>query len=172
LTRNKKHNIETYLEESKKGKEPLEVIDYVTKPAKNTIDNQKLIRAELINRIGKGQTLADLRAFLKETGASQSQAERLIYKARLEIDKALENSKHIIVNQNILILQNIVKDCLDAKRYKDAISALSELNKIVHAYDTKIEVNVQNYGFSFDMGTAEQIDEVEYQNVEVVPDDE
>lgn len=110
-------------------------------------------------------------SFLEGLGYTKRGARYHIEQVTKELNSILEKDKQKLVNQNILILQTIVRECLDSSlpRYKDAISAISEMNKIMHAYDIKTEVNIHNnYGFEFGIPDSQVVEtNVEVEEIDV-----
>ena len=118
-----------------------------------------LIESEVINMVYDGYSFNEIHRTLIEMGYKKPSADVILKKVRLSLEKYLDKEKQKLVNQNILILQRITRNCMESGRYREAIAAISELNKILHAYDIKTEVNINNYGFSFDVGQVEELQE-------------
>ena len=164
----------------KKKKKVSSETDLVLRKDDSTIDRIKpttnkpeITKIEVIKKFAGGWNYREVHEWLKELGYKKVTADLILKDVKNELHKELDKQKTLLVNQNILILQNIAKKCIDASRYRDAVAAITELNRVLHAYDPKVEVTVSNYGFSFDMGTGEQVVQtVEVKDVEEIEPEE
>lgn len=147
------------IKEKKKKSSSEELIISTKKDENGVVDirNQfKIVKNEMLKKYAQAWTNLEVKAWLKELGYASKSAENIINHFRKEINKEIEKNKAAFINQNIVILQTIAKNSIEDKKYRDAIAAITELNRVLHAYDVKTEVNISNYGFSFDMGVGEQ----------------
>lgn len=106
---------------------------------------------------------------LVDAGYGYKSAQEVIRRVARSLSDEIERKKPQLVNNNIGILQNIIEQTIDSRDFKTALVAISELNRVLHAYDQKVEVKIEN-NFGFDFGMPSQTVTVE--NIEdIVPDE-
>ena len=135
-----------------KGKQPIK--NYPSKKGYfTTYDggyvNKAIVKTEVADLFNEGATNTEIKNALSEKyNISKSGIEGMIVALNKEL-LALKDKKLMeACAKNVSILQKVVSECMKAKRYKEVISAVAELNKMSGLLpDQTIVVN--NYGFQF-----------------------
>lgn len=108
-----------------------------------------MAQTEVLNMFYCGKTYKEVISYLRSIGYTKNQAIGISITVRKEIAKYVEKQKEDIANQNVLILKNIIQKAMEDERFKIAIEAVQELNRMLHVYDEKVEINIVNNGFDF-----------------------
>lgn len=122
-----------------------------------------MAQTEVLNMFYCGKTAKEVERYLQSIGYTKNQAIGISIRIRKEIAQYVEKQKEDIANQNVLILKNIIEKAMADERYKIAIEAVQELNRMLHVYDEKVEINIVNNGFEF--GGMEIADESKIEDV-------
>ena len=123
---------------------------------KSVQKDSDVLKKQVLEGYSKGKTRKTLVNEIINAGYSVGYAQSLMREVSKELSEEVEKLKPNLVNKNISILESIIESTCDSRDFRTALSAISELNKVLHAYDEKVEVHIDNnFGFDFGIPTAE-----------------
>lgn len=128
--------------------------------ALNTNSKQWLVVYNfIVDAFRAGKIDSKITKDLVDAGYGYKSAQEVIRRVARSLSDDIEKKKTQLVNNNIGILQNIIEQTIDKKDFKTALVAISELNRVLHAYDTKVEVKIENnYGFDFGLPSQQAVE--------------
>lgn len=130
-----------------------------------------VLKKQILEGYSKGKTRKTLVNEIVKAGYSYNYAQNLMKEVGQELSAEVDKLKPMLVNKNISILESVIESTCDSRDFRTALSAISELNKVLHAYDEKVEVHIDNnFGFDFGIPTAEPVQSVEPEVIDPDPD--
>lgn len=155
------------------SKEDIPVLD--DKEIKEINDNSQqylVVRDYIIDAFRRGIIDSNIAKSLVKAGYKYKSAQEIIRRVARELNDTIEAKKVELVNHNIGILQNVIEQTMEDRDFRTSLLAIGELNRVLHAYDQKVEVKIENnFGFDFGMPSSQNI-EVSGQEIEDIDADD
>lgn len=130
-----------------------------------------VVRDYIIDAFRRGIIDSRITKSLVNVGYKYKSAQEIIRRVARELNDTIEAKKAELVNHNIGILQNVIEQTMQDRDFRTSLLAISELNRVLHAYDQKVEVKIENnFGFDFGMPSSQTV-EVSAEEIEDVVDD-
>lgn len=133
--------------------------------------SKEAVESTVLDLFYSGYSRAQVRRFIIEQfSLKPKQADTRIASVRNSLKGYLDKQREALVNENVLVLERIIADALDASRYAIAIDAIREMNRMLHVYDEQVNVNINANNYGFDFGIADE-QPVEIKDAEEVVDE-
>lgn len=127
-------------------------------PSYGSLDQKTSAIKEILEGYACGKTRRTLSKELVNAGYSESSAEKLLCQVSQDLSKQVEKLKPTLVSKNIATLEHIIETTISSRDFRTALTAITELNKVLHAYEPTIEVKIENnFGFDFGLPTTTEI---------------
>lgn len=132
-------------------------------PSAQTTEQQAVAIKEVLDGYACGKTRRTLIKELVAAGYTERHADKIMRKVAEDLTAEVEKKKTTLVTKNIAILEHIIETTISSRDFRTALTAIAELNKVLHAYETNIEVKIEN-NFGFDFGVPTLTAETQVQD--------